>query len=613
LDLTAKRAHLINAFGGSGAAVRYFKAPRSLTVLPSGAIAVADTGNNRVQLFSAPPYVLLHAWSGVGKKMKPWVVACDRCGTVYILDRASRSVLRVRTDGEWLSPIGAGVLTDPIDLAVSADQTVAVVDGRGSAAAIVVFPANGDKPVRLTLVSAPLSVTFDGAGNLFAGTGNAVVSKIEPDPTQPIGWSLGGDGVSDVDGSITNVAWIKGHGIYAILNNTATKAAPRLFSMNPQGAFRLMGQFVTKALDSNIETCSWHRVQVMGTVPPGTSLLIESSTSEQPSGGFTDFVTCTLAGANNPDCLVQSGPGRYLQLRFTLRSSGEASPQIHTLQVFFPRQSYLQYLPAVFQDDDESRLFLDRFLSIFQTSFDDFDNHIDTLWQLFDPFLVPDRYFQWLAAWVALPLDPDLQPATKRQLLKSAFQTYLVRGTVAGLQQVIQDYTGVANIRILEHFRLRNWTSLPLEGGLPGARLWSLNFYARLQVGISSQVGSFRLTNSPEPAMEPLDWGANKFTLLFPANPYTVQATEAKVQKILDREKPAHTQAILCPIFARLRIGVQATLGVDAYVGRTNSMILGKLATLSYDSVLSGSPVERDTQALGLSLHPRLGVDARIL
>ncbi|HKE25416.1 MAG TPA: phage tail protein [Bryobacteraceae bacterium] len=613
LDLTASRAHLITAFGGCGSKLRHFQSPQSLTVLPSGAIAIADTGNGRVQLFSASPYALLQVWSGAGKRTKPWALASDHCGIVYILDRVSRSILRVRADGEWLDPIGAGTLTDPIELAVGADQTVAVVDGRGVSAGIVIFPNDGSKPVRLTLVSAPLSLAFDASGNLFAGTGNSVVSKLEPDATQPVGWSLAGDGVSDVDGSIAKVAWIAGHGIYAILKSAAAASTPRLFSMNPQGAYRLLGQFVTGPLDSNIETCSWHRVQVRGTVPAGTSLLIESSTSEQLTNDNPNFDTCVLAGADNPDCLVQSAPGRYLQLRFTLRSSGAASPEIHALKVFFPRQSYLQYLPAVFQDDDESRLFLDRFLSIFQTAFDNFDQYIDTLWQLFDPFLVPDQYFQWLAAWVALPLDPDLTPATKRQLLKSAFETYRIRGTVAGLQQVIQAYTGVENIRILEHFRLRNWTSFPAETALPGARLWSSNFYARLQVGVTSQVGSFRLTDSPQPASEPLDWGANRFSLLFPANPYSVQDTETKIQKIVDREKPAYTQAFLCPIFPRLRVGIQATLGIDAYVGKTNSMILGKLATLRYDSILSASPLERDTQALGLSLHPRLGVDARIL
>jgi phage tail-like protein len=403
----------------------------------------------------------------------------------------------------------------------------------------------------------------------------------------------------------------------AILDDSTVSApastAPRLFTMDPAGNYRLTGSFTTDPLDSSIETCSWHRVKVIGSVPSGTSLFVESQTGDD-NINWAPFVSCAVLGGDCPDCLIQSVPGRYLQLRFTLQSNGVATPKIHALQVFFPRQSYLQYLPAVFQDDDESRLFLDRFLSIFQTTFDDLDTFLDNLWQIFDPLMTPKKVFPWLAAWVDLPINAGSTLAQQRQWLKAAFQTYLIRGTVAGLEQVIQEYAGVENIRILEHYRLRNWTSLPLEGGLgAGARLWSNNLYARFQMGISSTVGSFRLTNAPQPASEPYNWGANQFSVLFPANPYTVSTAAAQVQNILAREQPAHTQSFLCPIFPRLRVGVQATLGVDAYVGKANAMILGKLATLNYDSVLARSQADRDTQALGLSPYPRLGVDARIL
>ena len=126
-------------------------------------------------------------------------------------------------------------------------------------------------------------------------------------------------------------------------------------------------------------------------------------------------------------------------------------------------------------------------------------------------------------------------------------------------------------------------------------------------------MGEFRLTNAPSPASEPYDWGANQFAVLFPANPYTATDTAAAIQTVLDRDKPAHTQAFLSPVFPRLRVGIQATLGVDAYVGKANAMILGKLATLNYDAVLARSQSDRDAQALGQSLYPRLGEDARIL
>ena len=619
LDLDKQRMKAISAMGGSGTSLRHLRLPRSLTVLPSGSLAIADTGNRRVQLFSASPFALLNVWGAPEVDMKPCAIACDHCGILYILDAVTRTILRVRATGQWLEPMGTGILTDPVHVAVGPQQQVAVVDGRGANASIVVFPANSTQHVALSLVKSPLCVTFDDSGNLYVGTANALISKLEPDDSAPKGWSLGGDGVSDTDGQVTSVAWTKSHGLLAILTNSTPNSAgiiapPKLFSMDPTAAFRLTGSFLTNPLDSNIETCAWHRLQIRGTVPAGSSLFVESSTSESKTSNWTPYVSCATLLRDDPDCLIQSVAGRYLRLRFTLRSDGTVSPQIHSLSIHFPRQSYLQFLPAVFQDDPQSRSFLDRFLSIFQTTFDSLDGTLDNLWQIFDPLITPDAFLPWLAAWIAFPLDPTASPTAQRQLLKNAFATYTTRGTLAGLQKMIQDWTSVQNVRILEHFRLRNWTFLPLSRGLnEGNRLWSSNFYARLQVGVNSQVGSFRLTNSPQPAAEPYDWGANQFSVMFPASPYTVSDTSAKVQKILDREKPSYTQSFLCPIYPRLRIGVQATLGIDAYVGQVNETILGKLATLNYDAVLAASKTARDTQALGLSRYPRLGADARIL
>ena len=248
-------------------------------------------------------------------------------------------------------------------------------------------------------------------------------------------------------------------GIVGILNGAAPGIAPRLVAMDPAGAYQTMGSFETNPLDSTIEACAWHRVQIIAALPSETSVLIGSSTSDDKMN-WSPVTTCAVLRGDNFDCLVQSPPGRYLKLTFQLQSTGTVAPQIEAIQVFFPRQSYLQYLPAVFQDDDQSRLFLDRFLSIFQTTFDNIDGSIDNLWQLFDPLMTPDSAFPWLAAWLALPIDPTMELSKQRQLLKSAFPTYLVRGTVQGLEQLIEAYTGVDNIRILEHFKLRNWIFL---------------------------------------------------------------------------------------------------------------------------------------------------------
>ena len=102
----------------------------------------------------------------------------------------------------------------------------------------------------------------------------------------------------------------------------------------------------------------------------------------------------------------------------------------------------------MYQEDDESRLFLERFLSIFQTEFDGFDRLIDTLWiRLLDPASADARFLPWLAGWLALVADPTWSEATLRSMIKGAFASYRVRGTVAGLEQAVAPTEGFPGAR----------------------------------------------------------------------------------------------------------------------------------------------------------------------
>jgi phage tail-like protein len=303
-----------------------------------------------------------------------------------------------------------------------------------------------------------------------------------------------------------------------------------------------------------------------------------------------------------------------LWLRVIFKSSVRVSPEMRWLKAFFPRKSYLQYLPAVYQEDDESRLFLDRFLSVFQTDIDNLGNRIATLWQLFDPASADADKLSWLASGIGLYISPTWKPTKLRQMIKDAAVSYRGRGTVAGLEQLIVDYAGVP-AKILEHFRLRQWPVLAEDGAAldRGVRLWSRDFYHQLQLSTYSQVGAFQLRSRPAPALEPFDWGSNKFTVFFPADPYNVDATEKEVAQVVEREKPAHTEATLCPVFPRFRVGVQATIGFDTQVGGITNLVLNNLATLNYDSILACSKTEQSIRKAGSALRPETGVTAKLL
>ena len=108
------------------------------------------------------------------------------------------------------------------------------------------------------------------------------------------------------------------------------------------------------------------------------------------------------------DFLIPTRPGQYLWLKFTLRGDGTATPAVRRLRVHYPRESYLRYLPAVFSEDEESRSFLERFLAIFQTEWDELEQKIAETGAYVDPAAVPGGPFlDFLASWLALPLERE--------------------------------------------------------------------------------------------------------------------------------------------------------------------------------------------------------------
>jgi phage tail-like protein len=653
----------IVSFGGVGSQPRQLRAPRGLAVA-RGALTVSDTGNHRVQVFSPPPYALIQLWGRAGAQpgdgalefRNPWGVATDQCGHVYVADRGNRRVQKVGLDGTWLATLGTGTLKDPTELAVSRKGVVAVVDGaaQGSGGTVQMFPPNAAAPTPLPKIEQPRAVAFDASENLYVATARGLVFHYAPDPTQTSGYAYVGAGVTGLDSSAVSMTWAPGSDLLGIFLD-ANVPGRQIWSIPTAGSYVCRGILTTEALDSGIEDCPWDRVTLLGAIPDCSNVTVEYFTSNDPKMGLVSNpndgppytfvgdqesgirsqgsgVGCQAPGARSgaaepwpltPDacpmtCLVQAQPGQYLRLRITFTSGGTTTPTLSAVKVFFPRQSYLQYLPAVYQEDPDSRAFLDRFLSIFQSAFDEFDMTIDTLWRLFNPDSVPPQFLDWLAAWIQLPLDPTWPLAKKRAMLKKAARDYRRRGTLGGLLQAIKDYSGVSDgLAIIEHFRLRqclrHWPILPTAGPVGGgARLWSRQFYERLQVGTFSQVGAFALTDRPEPAAEAADWGANEFSVFFPADPYDPEATTAKVAAAVEREKPAHTSANVVPVLPRFRVGVQATLGVDTRVGGYTHLVLGNLSRLNYDAILACSPPQRDIEKLGASVRPITGVTTRL-
>lgn len=145
-----------------------------------------------------------------------------------------------------------------------------------------------------------------------------------------------------------------------------------------------------------------------------------------------------------------------------------------------PVRGYLRYLPGLFQgavpasrgdvvraDEVSARRWgatesphsaevqsfnadgLRRFLFIFQHLMTTVTDKIDTIPSLIDPMTTDPRFLPWIASWVSFELDSSLPIHKQRDLTRRAIRLLRTRGTLAGVEEMIQVLTN-APVRVEE-------------------------------------------------------------------------------------------------------------------------------------------------------------------
>ena len=106
------------------------------------------------------------------------------------------------------------------------------------------------------------------------------------------------------------------------------------------------------------------------------------------------------------------------------------------------RSKLLAYLPGVFSEGEESD-FLARYLLIFETIVDGVDRQLGALPAFFAPDTAPESFLPWLASWVGLVVEDGWPEERRRAVLARATDLHRWRGTLRGLREHLQLYTGV--------------------------------------------------------------------------------------------------------------------------------------------------------------------------
>jgi hypothetical protein len=245
---------------------------------------------------------------------------------------------------------------------------------------------------------------------------------------------------------------------------------------------------------------------------------------------------------------------------------------------------------------------------------------------------VPDM-LTWLASWIGVTFDRAWPVAKRRRYLMQVAKLYPCRGTLSGLRRALLLFLGLDSLTvprrpavcasncappppawhlpplILEHWKIRRWLFLGAGRLGDAAVLWGETIMGRSQLDNTAQLGATQLDTSLAAETDPFNVDAYAFTVFVPGGLARNAAAKAAVQRLLDNDKPAWTQARLRFVLPRMRIGIQASIGFDSVVGCWPEGVVLDAARLGHATVLSaGSNVDAG-QRLG---QGRVGAGARI-
>lgn len=358
------------------------------------------------------------------------------------------------------------------------------------------------------------------------------------------------------------------------------------------------GELLTRAIDSGIPRCRWHRVRIDGVIPSGTMLLVAVATSEtardldatikSQDEEWKDFP----AGVPHPldwqivqpgalDFLIDQPPGRYLYLRLRFKSDGKATPIVQRMRLDLPRVTSLDYLPPVYRDNPEAEDFTERFLALFDASIGELDRAIERAPALLDSEGVPEEVLPWLGSFLDLVFDPAWEPDLRRRVLRALPGLYRRRGTIAGLVEAIKLIFDVEPA-IQELATERSWGSVGKRDGEQlrnGAFLGAVRLFGKSRARFrlnSSPLGAAPLRSYGNPDHDPLLAQVFRFRVLVPPQRLTSARARKQLERLITSQKPAHTLATVRFGGEGFILGTTSAVGIDTVLGALPLPVLGK-------------------------------------
>lgn len=598
VDPLCKSEAWLGAAGAPGSAPGQFDTPRGLA-FTLDALLVADSGNARVQHLALPALEANRVFTGWAY---PISIAVDTKSRVLIVDAASKRLRRIESDGTAdpafdAAILASGKLAAPIGVAVAHDDRVLVSDTSGNQ--VFVFDASG-----------VFLFSLDGPGGWLPGAlaaldRRAYAADAATGRIYVFEDALRQGVVPGYRGPVAAMAVAESGDLYVKPGLDAL-----YFHLVADNAYVDHGELVAGPFDAG-ETRDWERAWIDATVPTGTQCTVEVAqkpvAAPPPLANEWRTLMAHDVLLTVLDTTLVTGGRRFIWLRVRFASEvATVSPRVTQVRAATAAENYLDYLPSTYGRNDEradgGEGFLRRMLKLLRGEIAQEEEWLDDMPRVADPQFLPAPALPWLAQWLAFELPQIASEDERRKLIARAVALFARRGTPQSIAEFVELHTGVRPT-ILEAFEERRiWllgesSRLDFDTRMPPLdplgmvvpdiapaecceqppststcpcdpvaadapqRACNTGPIGRAIVGESGPLAAYQI------GLPLFSEEAYRFCVFVDGYRAQQPETFAEIRRIVDREKPAHTDYRVALLAAELRVGLQARVGIDAILG----------------------------------------------
>lgn len=251
---------------------------------------------------------------------------------------------------------------------------------------------------------------------------------------------------------------------------------------------------------------------------------------------------------NAPDIMINDACGRFFWFKIEILNIKEKESFINSIRIEFSIQSFLRYLPEIYQEDEESRKFLEGFLGIFQSMYMDMERKIDKISSYFDPDSTSREFLDWLCSWVKIENSHIWSEEKLRYFIKNAVDFYGKIGTVKGISDIVELYTSEKPY-IIEYFQVKDYLKYKYQHNIL-SKLYSDNPY--------------------------------EFIVLVSGKGVPTEKEYREVYKLISEFKPAHTEFKLVILKPNIFLDGYSYLGINSYLAPAKNMQLDDSAIVPF-------------------------------